>query len=340
MRGPEGVPWAWGRNNSNSLGDGTGVLQRNSPVQVVDLTGVTAIQGGIGATLALGGSGQVYRWGAAWDQEFYPASGVPVAVAGLNGVTQLAQPYPLKGDGTVWQFPGVEGGNGVRFFQVDHPNQVPLDDQFIAVPSWLMFSELAVKEDGTIWKWHYFEDTGTDDYHFEQYQYTPLTEVTFIAAGWASNADSPEFFVTIRGDEKEVWGWGGNNKGQLGNGSKVAVHMSSPVRMGDLTGAVAIACGNLHTMVLLQNGDLYTCGWNYWGQLGTGDTTDSLVPVRVMTGVKAIAAGGSHSLALTNDGAVFAWGHNYYGQIGVGKDPVHDGDDWWRVSTPTQVSLP
>ncbi len=340
VRGPEGVPWAWGRNNSNSLGDGTAVQQRNSPVQIIDLTGVTAIQGGTGRTLALGGSGQVYRWGAAWDQEFYPASGVPVAVAGLNGVTQLAQPYPLKGDGTVWHFPGIEGGNGVRFFKVDHPNQVPLDGQFIAVPSWLMFSEFAVKDDGTIWRWLYFEDTFTQDYHFEQYQYSPLTEVTFIAAGWASNVDSPEFFTVIRGDEKEVWGWGGNNKGQLGNGSKVAAHQQSPVRMADLTGAVAIACGNLHTMVLLQNGDLYTCGWNYWGQLGTGDTTDSLVPVRVMTGVKAIAAGGSHSLALTNDGAVFAWGHNYYGQIGVGKDPVHDGDDWWRVTTPTQVSFP
>jgi alpha-tubulin suppressor-like RCC1 family protein len=51
-------------------------------------------------------------------------------------------------------------------------------------------------------------------------------------------------------------------------------------------------------------------GENHFGQLGTGTTQDSAVPVQVLTlgTVQGIAAGGNHSLALTSDGHVWQWG--------------------------------
>ncbi len=48
--------------------------------------------------------------------------------------------------------------------------------------------------------------------------------------------------------------------------------------------AVAIALGGHHTCVLLAGGGVKCWGWNYYGQLGTGDTRDRLSPANVSLG--------------------------------------------------------
>ena len=75
-----------------------------------------------------------------------------------------------------------------------------------------------------------------------------------------------------------------------------------------------------------------TCwGKNNLGQLGTGGTSDSNVPVAnptLTTGVTSIAAGYNHTCAIAS-GELWCWGDNFYGQLGVGTSrnvrlsPVH-----------------
>jgi len=69
-------------------------------------------------------------------------------------------------------------------------------------------------------------------------------------------------------------------------------------------------------------GQVGAWGYNQYGQVGDGSTTDQLTPVRVHgshgVGAIAIDAGEDHSLALKSDGTVWAWGHDYYGQLGDG----------------------
>jgi alpha-tubulin suppressor-like RCC1 family protein len=71
-----------------------------------------------------------------------------------------------------------------------------------------------------------------------------------------------------------------------------------------------------------QSSSIYAWGHNSYGQLGTGNTTDTSRPERVALapGVHpvAISAGSRHSLAIGSDGNVYAWGANAYGQIGDG----------------------
>ncbi|WP_253908854.1 RCC1 domain-containing protein [Corallococcus exiguus] len=78
--------------------------------------------------------------------------------------------------------------------------------------------------------------------------------------------------------------------------------------------------GALHTLALKQDGTVWAWGYNVYGQIGDGTTTNRSTPVQVagLTSVTALASGAYHTLALKQDGTVWAWGHNSYGQLGDG----------------------
>ena len=79
-----------------------------------------------------------------------------------------------------------------------------------------------------------------------------------------------------------------------------------------------LAAGDVHSMYVSNDGNLWAWGSNYYGQLGDGTTTNRTMPVQILPGVAAIAAGNYHSLALKNDGSLWAWGSNDSGQLGDG----------------------
>ncbi len=127
------------------------------------------------------------------------------------------------------------------------------------------------------------------------------------------------------GSDGNLWAWGANGSGQLGDGS--TTHRSTPTQI--LTGVAAVAGGSSYTLALKTDGSLWAWGSNGSGQLGDGTTTARLTPTQVLTGVAAMAAGDSHTLALKTDGSLWAWGSNGSGQLG-------DGTTTARL-TPTQV---
>jgi alpha-tubulin suppressor-like RCC1 family protein len=117
--------------------------------------------------------------------------------------------------------------------------------------------------------------------------------------------------------------WGSNNLGQVGNGTSTLQFNTPQPVSGNLT-LVSVSTGMYHTCALNGAGAAYCWGWNAFGQLGDGSTTNRAVPVLVSGGITfaSITAGGnsavSHSCGLTPTGAAFCWGRNLDGELGDG----------------------
>lgn len=107
----------------------------------------------------------------------------------------------------------------------------------------------------------------------------------------------------------------------------------------------AVSAGYNHSLAVRSDGTLWAWGYNAYGQLGLGDTTDRWSPTQVgsATNWVAVSAGYRHSLGVCSDGTLWAWGRNTHitpktdanpeitshGQLGLG-----DTNDRW---IPTQV---
>ncbi|WP_369265153.1 RCC1 domain-containing protein [Streptomyces sp. R35] len=119
---------------------------------------------------------------------------------------------------------------------------------------------------------------------------------------------------------QRVEAWGLNNHGQVGDTTTTERHTA--ITVDGLTAAhvTALAGGSEHSLALLSNGTVRAWGYNFFGQLGDGTTTEHPTPGAVggLSSVIAIAAGCTHSVALLSNGTVRAWGDNTHGQLGNG----------------------
>ena len=74
---------------------------------------------------------------------------------------------------------------------------------------------------------------------------------------------------------------------------------------------IQVACGLCHTAALSSNGEVFTCGWGYYGQLGHGDKEDRSVPTKVeIPGgerIVKVACGDYHTAAVTVTGKLYTW---------------------------------
>jgi alpha-tubulin suppressor-like RCC1 family protein len=191
---------------------------------------------------------------------------------------------------------------------------------------------IALKNDGTVWTWG-DNNAGQLGDGTTLGTFVPVQVVGPGGSGYLNGiamvAGGDWHTIALKNDGT-VWTWGYNNYGELGDGttasSSTPVQVKGPGGSGFLTGITAIAGGYLHTIALKDDGTVWTWGYNGYGELGNGTTTDSSVPIQVvgqgglgyLAGIVAIGGGSSHTVALKNDGTVWTWGDNNYGELGDG----------------------
>uniref|UniRef100_A0A8C2CBH6 HECT and RLD domain containing E3 ubiquitin protein ligase 4 n=1 Tax=Cyprinus carpio TaxID=7962 RepID=A0A8C2CBH6_CYPCA len=115
--------------------------------------------------------------------------------------------------------------------------------------------------------------------------------------------------------------WGNASYGQLGLGGIDEEIVLEPRKCEFLEGKRVrdVGCGRRHSVFLLEDGTVYTCGCNDLGQLGHDKARKK--PEQVMSldaqNIVAVSCGEAHTLALNDKGQVFAWGLGSDGQLGL-----------------------
>ncbi len=184
-----------------------------------------------------------------------------------------------------------------------------------------------------------------------------LGNITAISAGNVHNLAIERSSI---GSGGQVWSWGANIWGELGDGtsagpehcpvngrspsssdvcSTVPVGVVGPGGTGRLSGVVAVASGDNHSVALRSDGTVWTWGLNDLGQLGIGSSAGpqtckpfsnfeaagcSTKPVEVvgpggtghLSNIVALAAGEDYTIAVRSDGTVWAWGSNAFSDLG------------------------
>jgi len=120
----------------------------------------------------------------------------------------------------------------------------------------------------------------------------------------------------------ELFVFGSNCKSQLGLGHNITFTYEPMLLMTDLE-IKLICCGDCHSMVLKNNGELLVFGFNSKGRLGFGDCINEHVRIPTLlmkdSKIKSICCGAGHSMILKNNGEVFVFGLNRNGQLGLGN---------------------
>nr|XP_055071380.1 E3 ubiquitin-protein ligase MYCBP2 isoform X2 [Misgurnus anguillicaudatus] len=116
--------------------------------------------------------------------------------------------------------------------------------------------------------------------------------------------------------------------------SKITTYPPGSVRFDCELRAVQVSCGFHHSVVLMENGDVYTFGYGQHGQLGHGDVNSRGSPtlVQALPGPSTqVTAGSNHTAVLLMDGQVFTFGSFSKGQLGR---PILDMPYWNAKPSP------
>ena len=168
---------------------------------------------------------------------------------------------------------------------------------------------VAVKNDGTVWATgSYCGSSLTSANSFTQ---ANITDVDKIYAGTGS------FSIIAKKHDGTFWGLGVNNNGMFGvNGV-----LYEPTLLTHMTDIKDISCGLAHTLVIKNDGSLWSCGYNYYGQCGQGTGTETYPNLTKVTSitdkVNKVSCGRYSSFVVTEKNDIYACGDNYYGQLGL-----------------------
>jgi alpha-tubulin suppressor-like RCC1 family protein len=325
--------YCWGRNLWGELGNAS-FSQSNTPVRVLagqaaagDMDGtstylanIAQVEGGSRYTCALSSNGNVYCWG-------------------LNSFGDIGN---NQAGNTAWPTPQRVLKGGAQPADVDGTNTYLANITSITIGD---RHTCAVSSAGNAYCWglNSSGQIGDNTISFDNsvpVQVHGVGDVGFLSGISLISAGVSHTCATTGSD---VYCWGGNFSGQLGDGT--TTDSLTPVQVlqgeassvaGDNDGTYlqsgAVEAGSSHTCVSTSNLNSYCWGLNSSGQLGNGTTTDSSTPVRVLKGAAQpadndgtyltnaykIIASASFSCENTQANNLYCWGDNTDGQLGDG----------------------
>jgi alpha-tubulin suppressor-like RCC1 family protein len=297
-RKADGNLYSWGSNVKSQLGDNS-TIDRNAPVQVA---------GTITATTT-------------WKQV---AVGEQYVVA-------------IRTDGTLWAWGYNQDGQLGDGTQINRvvPTQIGSAKDWATVAAGRAHT-LALKVNGNLYAWGRNDKGQLGDPLLTGANRLAPSKIGILL--WSAIAAGDTHSLAIQRDTNDLYGWGGNAFGQVGNASKTDV--TAPVKIGTQKYS-SVSAGISHSAAISTSGTLYAWGLNSSGQLGNNATVDITAPVLIGTdnNWSQVAGGGLHTIGLRNDGTLWSWGANDQGQLGTGASDtlvpqqIGTGSNWKAISS-------
>lgn len=339
----DGAYQCWGSDLYGELGDGT-FGNRSLPNPPSPQRGLIAIDGGQQFTCAVDSQGVASCWGISSDGQVGSATrgntalapltvnaGGPVAAVSTGGRTACA----IRRDGEIacWGF-GAHGQVGDGRSTATVPERVPLTG--VRMISAGEHNTCAVHgsvaaESVSCWGDNRSNVAGTTG----ELALTP-TAIMRSWPGTVSELKVGGHHACVRTSNDQVWCWGNNGSGQLGDGTTDST--SVPRRAGNTT-FTAVALLHHSSCAIRSTDNVAMCwGSNYYSELGNGHTIERTSPTPVVTlggqlHAVGLAAGSYHVCARDPNDEVLCWGNNDRLQTG-GSDGVS------TIPIAAQVVLP
>lgn len=313
----DGSLWGLGANFYGQLGTGTTVSQSNA-VKILD-GGVTSIAAGqmhsvfsmsdgSAWTMGFDGNGRLGN-GDATENSLTP---MKVMEGGVQMVgANMHNSYFLMGDGKLLGC----GANADGQLGLNHEgwHQLPIliaeNVEDISAGNWgILYS----RSDGKL-----YGIGETKTYQFsEELPYVQKSPVVILDGGVEKVVASRnhDFYFM---EDGSLFASGENDGARLGsNYDKGDRFLSVPAKIFD-TNITAISSDEGSTLFIKNDNSLWATGWNGYGQLGVGNTTDVNTPTKIDDDVTAVSAK-SHVLYIKTDGSLWSIGRNDSGQLGDG----------------------
>ncbi len=123
-------------------------------------------------------------------------------------------------------------------------------------------------------------------------------------------------------NDGKLYMWGGNNSFKLGIPNGHNEYEANPRLVEALNAVKKISCGFAHTAAINSNGELYTWGHGFFGQLGHGDIITKKEPLKVDHNdlkYRKVKCGSYQTVAIDKKGQAYVWGR---GGINLNQDPT------------------
>ena len=337
--GSDGYVYTWGNNKYGQLGNNTKGGYSSVPVRVRDPgsptdanKGLKAVQISAGAnhSLVIDSDGYVYAWG--WgamgqlgnNTTSYDGNPFPLRVrdpANPDDTSKGLKAIQVSGG---WQHSLAVGRDGYAYAwglnnygqlgnNTSNGSKVPVRVLDPASPTdankglkAIQVSgggdhSLAIGEDGNTWSWGRNDhgELGNNGRNTNTAIPGPVQYPKGESTVKAVQVNTGLFYSLAIGADGNVWAWGQNNNGQLGNNTtnnrtipiKVFTSAQSTSSSGPWLNAVQISAGTYHSLAIGTDGNAKAWGNNSNGQLGDNTTNTRLVPVPVVFNLTPVITG-------------------------------------------------
>jgi alpha-tubulin suppressor-like RCC1 family protein len=362
-----GIAFAFGSNISGQTGLGANVDTSTiaTPIDMMNLGGrsIKHVAAGSGHSLLLADDGTVFSFGANRDgqtglgtnvDDTMIATQIDTRFLGGRSIKQVAaglfHSLLLADDGTVFSFGwNAFGQTGLGTTQGRTLVATPIDTTNLGGRSITQVAagglhSLLLADDGTVFSFGFNGggQTGLRTVNGNTLVAMPI-DTTNLAGRSIKHVAAGLEHSLLLADDGTVFSFGWNRDGRSGLGTDVGVStFARPIATTNLRSRsiTQIAAGNSHSLLLSDDGTVYSFGSNSGGRTGLG-TADggTLVATPIDTtnlegrSIKQVAAGVLHSLLLADDGTAFSFGCNGMGQTGLGTT---DGNT--LIATPIDTA--